>query len=425
MNFIQACTLLLIVVSIIITQIVALQSSSSSSTYTVPDNTIFHIYYMQTTNSIVNNKLDDSYRTSLGFYQQQQGGSLKQFALEYSAVNGIIASLNPIIDSRRLTLNFTSDGVLNLLDKVDETVWTQREHIYSATGVQVNQFLCWLPYYIKNNPQYQLFHVFNSTADIVTKQDRTATDPIIEKLEIINSRLLKSSTSVDFVWNAMQILYSLKVNNTAVVSSMRNLMYLVVESDTTYLQPVNMQDITEKQKVVDQYSALSEYIKQNPSGTVSQFADYLRNIADSPFYLHSNGNYYPLKLVSPYLTSSYNYVTIPNSVSHYYERQHVAFDQTLKQCNRFQPRDTRNRILGKDTIIVICVLLGVVVTLIVAGAGGYLYINWVKKQRKDAIIAKSNAYAKSSSLREELLSDLTDDDTDIATNTGILENDTL
>ena len=145
----------------------------------LPPKTQWRIYLMQTSDQVHHL---NSNEYAVGFIREDyfgreaqslQSKELMQFHVTYKAKNAVFYSLVPNVFSwsersnssvvePRIEFGSSEASVQLVQEAINGTVWKSVSLVYTATGEQVNRFLCWYPTYTRSKPQYSLFHLLKA-----------------------------------------------------------------------------------------------------------------------------------------------------------------------------------------------------------------------------------------------------------------------
>ncbi len=342
--------------------------------------------------------------------------------------------------------------------------WTNTSLIYVASGEQVNRFLCWCPTFAKQQQQQQqqrfssfsMFHLLDTARfDNETEKMKVMkrlippydTDrPLLENGEwprptVINnnnnnnnnndessamkkgsSATISSATSSDFVWSAMNVLYSVGARNIDdktlrfLYYQTRDLMTFVTDTssstatdhpDDATVRIMDMSQVDDREQVAQFYTELNQFIQRRQDGEIagsnwlSDYKDFIvrggKSLGDDErsrvIMYYQSGQYYRLNLTEPYLIISHRVpVTIPNSnPEHAYTKKTVEYSHDFI-CLKFGPALPERSMFSKDVIIVLGVLLGLSVLVSFVSATLYL-VREIRKRRRIQTMLRKNKIA--------------------------------
>jgi len=390
----------------------------------LPSKTQWRIYLMQTSDQVHHL---NSNEYAVGFIREDyfgreaqslQSKELMQFHVTYKAKNAVFYSLVPNVFSwsersnssvvePRIEFGSSEASVQLVQEAINGTVWKSVSLVYTATGEQVNRFLCWYPTYTRSKPQYSLFHSLNAaTSSELVKLVTPPYDsnkPILENKEWrVNAKnsAISSSTGADFVWSAFRALYSLGAKNVAekaTVYASRDTMMLVMQetvrdSSSYLMKAMNMSDTAERDMVFDFYSGLYDWLRveNRADGSMSMskswltdYRDYMDILvgSDSPIFYHMNGKFYLLNLTAPYVLVESMPMTIPNpNPEHLYEKETIEYSHA-HVCLKYGPSLPKRAVITKDLIIVLSVIFGTCFIVSFVSAAGYAIREILRRRR--------------------------------------------
>ncbi|KYR02080.1 hypothetical protein DLAC_00881 [Tieghemostelium lacteum] len=220
----------------------------------------------------------NAFHAGLGFITKSTN---EEYTVDFIAYPTITASIFPQIvnntDSAASTsaeeplpdLVWNTIGMVQYQEQIDGTYWTSREKMYTITGQQFKEYLCWLPIYNQSFPYYNLFDVQDTdTGDI----------------------FIPSSTCYDFVWSSFTALYALGGQLLTSTPPNRDYVTLMVTTEPNIvdhpMEPDHWKQITQF------YSAIA----YNPNESFQNYIGNLTILLNGTFFLHIDGKYYNLTM---------------------------------------------------------------------------------------------------------------------------------
>ncbi|KAK5582024.1 hypothetical protein RB653_003606 [Dictyostelium firmibasis] len=250
----------------------------------------------------------NAYHSGVALYNLNGGPNI---SLDYFAGPTLVNALIPeniTKDSQgNYDLTWDTYGLVEVTNYINETYWSKRELVmYGFTGLQVKQFLSWVPVYNQTHPIYNLFSIasdgtsskVNNFFKTILNNNLVSSSSSSSSSDIDGSNenqiiYQNSSTCDDFVWASFNAIYQLGGTLVGMQSNPpKDQITLLTTGEPTI---VDYNNATQRDQLASFYIHLMD-LANHKNESALQIFEELIGLFNGTFYCYINEVYYEMYL---------------------------------------------------------------------------------------------------------------------------------